>query len=113
MDTLKKYRQIVREVLQSYTEIEYANVDAKNDLVCDENGDRYLILSLGWSEKPRRRVHVCLIHLDIIDTKVWIQRDGTEDGVAGELEEAGIPKSDIVLGFQDPQVRHLTDYAVA
>ncbi len=113
MDTVSRYRQIVREVLQPYTEIEYANVDATNGLICDEGGDRYLILSTGWSEVPRRRVHGCLIHLDIIDGKVWVQRDGTEDGVAGELEEAGIPRTDIVLGFQEPAVRHLTDYAAA
>ena len=70
-------------------------------------------MSVGWSEKPRRRVHGCLIHIDILDGKVWIQRDGTEDGVALDLEEAGIPKSDIVLGFQEPEVRHLTEYAAA
>ena len=111
MDTLTKYRQIVREVLLPYTKIEYANVDAENDLLCDH--DRYVVLSVGWSEIPRRRVHGCLIHIDIIDGKIWIQRDGTEDGVAVDLEEAGVPKSDIVLGFQEPGVRHLTDYAAA
>ena len=113
MDTLSKYRQIIREILQPYTKIEYAYVDAHNTLVCDEDGDHYLILSMGWETNPKRRVHGCLIHLDIIDGKVWVQRDGTEDGVAGELEEAGIPKSDIVLGFHPPHVRPLTEYAAA
>lgn len=113
MDTLSKYRQIIRAVLQPYTEIEYAYVDAHNTLVSDEDGDHYLILSMGWETNPKRRVHGCLIHLDIIDGKVWVQRDGTEDGVAGELEEAGIPKSDIVLGFHPPHVRPLTEYAAA
>lgn len=113
MDTLSKYRQVIREVLQPYSKIEYAYVDAHNTLVCDEEGDHYLILSMGWETNPKRRVHGCLIHLDIIDGKVWVQRDGTEDGVAGELEEAGIPKSDIVLGFHPPHVRPLTEYAAA
>jgi hypothetical protein len=30
-----------------------------------------------------------------------------------KLEQAGIPKSDIVLGFQVPEVRPYTEYAVA
>jgi hypothetical protein len=66
---------------------------------------------VGW--EGSRRVHGALIHVDIVDGKIWIHRDGTEDGIAGELEEAGIPKSAIVLGFREPDVRPYTGYAVA
>ncbi len=52
------------------------------------------------------------MHLDIIDRKIWIQRDGTEDGIATDLEEAGIPKSDIVLAFHLQRLRKYTEYAV-
>ncbi len=34
MDTLTTYQRIVRDELQPYTEIEYADVDAHNKLVC-------------------------------------------------------------------------------
>ncbi|MCP4593455.1 MAG: XisI protein [bacterium] len=111
MDTVTTYQQIVQDVLQPYTEIEYAYVDAHNKLVCDEAGDHFIVLSMGWETKPKRRIHGCLIHIDIIDGKVWIQRDGTEDGVADELEDAGIPKSDIVLGFHEAHLRQYTGYA--
>ena len=113
MDALNTYREAIRNVLEPYTRIEYANVRIRNELICDEKNDRYLIMSEGWADNPRRRIHGCLIHVDIIDGKVWIQRDGTEDGVAGELEEAGIPKHDMVLGFHDPRVRKYTGYAAA
>lgn len=43
---------------------------------------------------------------------MWIQRDGTEDGIALDLENAGIPKDHIVLGFKPPEVRPMTGYAV-
>lgn len=72
--------------------------------------DRYVIMSVGWDNI--KRIHGSLIHIDIVGDKVWIQRDGTEDGVATELEEAGIPKSNIVLGFHPPDVRPDTGYAV-
>jgi hypothetical protein len=39
-------------------------------------------MTLGWDRKAR--VHGCLVHLDIIDGKIWVQRDETEDGVTYE-----------------------------
>jgi hypothetical protein len=30
--------------------------------------------------------------VDIINNKIWIQYDGTEQGIAGDLLAAGIPK---------------------
>ena len=37
----------------------------------------------------------------------------SEGEILRELEEAGVPKHDIVLGFRHPDVRPLTEYAVA
>ncbi|MEB3229320.1 MAG: element excision factor XisI family protein, partial [Synechocystis sp.] len=45
--------------------------------------------------------------------KVWIQHDGTENGIAHELEAAGIPKKQIVLAFKPITNRQLTEYAVS
>lgn len=53
------------------------------------------------------------MHFDIIDGKIWIQNNMTEWDVGEMLEEQGIPKSDIVLGFLKPSTRAFTDYAVA
>jgi len=58
-----------------------------------------------------KRVHGCLVHVDIIGGKIWIQRDGTEDGIAEELVRAGVPKEHIVLGFRSPQMRRFTEFA--
>ncbi len=66
---------------------------------------------LGWEEV--RQVHGCIIHVEIIEGKIWIHRDGTEDGIARELLEAGIPKECIVLGFKSPSVRKHTGFALA
>jgi len=60
-----------------------------------------------------RRVHGCLVHIDIINGKLWIQRDGTERGIANDLVEAGVPKKQIVLGFRSPEIRQPTEFAVA
>jgi hypothetical protein len=112
MDTLKRYREIIHDVLMPLTARRYSGLNVTNEAVFDEANDRYLIMSVGW-EGNVRRIHHCLVHLDVINGKVWIQRDNTEEGIAYALEEAGIPKSDIVLGFQPADVRPLTEYAVA
>ncbi len=113
MASMNAYRQICEEILSRYVDVKYANIDARNEAVFDEKNDRYLIVSVGWGIRPAGRVHGCLLHLDVIGGKVWIQRDGTQDGIALELEEAGIPKENIVLGFKRPELRPHTGYAAA
>lgn len=111
MGTLEGYRRIIRDVLTPYTQIVYANVDVRNLAAFDADNDQYVILSEGWNDQ--RHHHGCLIHIEIRAGKVWIQRDGTEDGIADELVAAGIPATDIVLGFQEPSVRPHTEFAIA
>jgi hypothetical protein len=111
MDTVKDYQQIVQNILLTYTQLQYAHGEFHNFRVFDCETDNYLVLSEGWDGDIR--IHGCLIHLQILDGKVWVQRDGTEDGIANDLVEAGIPKDHIVLGFHPPEVRPYTDYAAA
>lgn len=111
MDTLKDYRQIIQDVLSQSLHTKYANADIQNQAIFDQKNNSYCIMSRGWADV--KRIHSCLLHIDIIKDKVWIQQDGTEDGIADDLEHGGIPKSSIVLGFHEPQVRQYTGYAVA
>jgi|SRR5579871_1988318 len=112
MDKVTQYREIVQRILLPYVSHRYANADVENEAVFDRENDHYLIMQMGWQEGIRR-IHGCLLHLDIIGGKIWIQRDGTEDGIVYQLEDAGIPKSDIVPGFHPAKDRPLTGYAVA
>lgn len=111
MDSVTDDRAIIRRILRPYADIRYAHGDIHNETVFDDEAGRYLVVSQG--RMGRKRVHGCLIHVEIIGDKIWIQRDGTEDGIAGELLEAGIPKDRIVLGFWDPEARQLGEFAAA
>ena len=53
------------------------------------------------------------MHFDIIDDKVWVQQNNTDWEVGDMLEERGVLKSDIVVGFLPPELRAYTKYAVA
>lgn len=97
--------------MSPYTQISYANANIQNCLVIDEKHDQYLIVSEGWQNN--RRYHSVLIHVEIINSKIWIQCDNTEEGIAQDLLNSGISKEEIVLGFQEPQVRSYTGFAVA
>jgi XisI protein len=77
MDTLK---QAVLSVLQDYREFLGNDPETQLELVVDEHNDHYLLIEIGW--QGQRRMYGTLIHLDIIDHKIWIQQDGTEDGIA-------------------------------
>lgn len=54
------------------------------------------------------RIYVCLKH-----NKIWIEEDWTEDGVATDFLNAGVPKDDIVLAFHPPHLRQYTEFATA
>lgn len=111
MDKLENYRNIIERILAEYAAIPFAYGEINSEAVFDRAKDSYLLMTVGWEND--RRVHSCLVHVDIIDGKFWIQRDGTEDGIATDLEREGVPKSDIVLAFHAPELRKHTEYAIA
>lgn len=81
------------------------------EVVLDQDNDHYELMYAGWNGKYR--IHGSVLHIDIRNEKVWIQQDGTEEGIAEELVKAGIPRERIVLGFKPPEIRPHTDFAVA
>jgi hypothetical protein len=110
MDTIDTYRMIIQDILRGYVQMPYAYGEIHNEILFDCEADRYMVVSVGWQNA--KRIHGCLIHIDIIGDKVWIQRDGTEDGIANELLTSGIPKEKIVIGYQEPEIRQYTEFAV-
>ncbi|MBX9628623.1 MAG: XisI protein [Gemmataceae bacterium] len=104
------YRQTARRIVEEYAGHKPSVGEVDSYPMIDPDGDHYIAMQSGWVNG--HRAHGAFIHLDIIGGKVWIQFDGTDRPVADELEAAGIPKEDIVLGEQPPDVRHLTGYGV-
>ena len=54
-----------------------------------------------------------LVQVDIINGKLWVQRDGTYYGVTDRFVEAGVPKERIVLAFHSQAERELGEFATA
>nr|WP_293130356.1 XisI protein [Okeania sp. SIO3I5] len=79
-------------------------------LVIDATRNHYLLIEICWQNS--RLIYGTLIHLNIINQKIWIQEDGTEEGVADELVNLGIPHQQIVLAFKTIERRKITDFAL-
>ena len=115
MDQLNHYRDTIERLLSEIVRLiersSDTNPQLRNRTVFDRRSDNYLIVCEGW--QGARRIDTNVVHLEIINGKVWIQVDNTDQAIARQLEKAGVPKNDIVLGFQPPSVRPYTEYAAA
>ena len=103
------YPESVKTVLARHTK-NHASKGTEKELIFDCERNSYLVVHVGWENNER--AYGTVIHVDIRDGKICIQRDLTEEGVASELVELGVPKTDIVLGFKSPFVREFTGFAV-
>ncbi len=113
MDKIENYRNLIKKILTEYNRLvteRYTN-DAEMLLAFDEERDQYLWFQVGWKEN--KRVRGITVHARIKNSKIWIEEDWTEEGIANELLREGVPPSDIVLAFHHPEDRPLTDFAVA
>ncbi|MBR8840153.1 MAG: XisI protein [Stigonema ocellatum SAG 48.90 = DSM 106950] len=112
MDSLTtQYPDVVEKILLDYANFLGNDDEIQVELVFDRERDRYLLVEAGWQNGYR--IYGTLLHIDIINNKLWIQHDGTEEGIAGELVAAGIPKDHIVLGFKSLEERKHTDFAIS
>jgi XisI protein len=54
-------------------------------------------MRVGWQEM--KRVYHTTMHFDIKDGKIWIQQNMTDVDVGQELVDLGVPKEDIIWGY--------------
>lgn len=114
-NTVKKYRTILKEVLNAYAADEFNRKrqpdDMQTRLIMDTENDHYQVLYAGW--RNDRQIFSVIFHFDIIDGKIWVQRNISDYDIIEDIEQKGVPKSDIVLAFHAPAMRSFTEYAVA
>ena len=110
MASIEKLRDAVKQLLTEYAQIPTYDSQVEYKTIFDLKSDRYMLISIGWYRD--RRIHDCIMHLDIIDGQIWIQANNTDRYIAEELVAAGILPKSIVLGLQPPEVRQFTAYGV-
>jgi len=104
--TLAFYKSCVKRLLSAYESL--GTERSQVDLLFDDERMHYMAVRVGWIK--RKRLHLCLVHIDIYDGMIVIQCNNTEDLIVTELERLGIPRQQICLGFLPPEVRSLVDH---
>jgi XisI protein len=111
MDTQTRYQSLIKNILLDHTQYKPAFGEIDRKVVFDDVQGNYILLDLGW--EGEKQIHDCLIHVEMKGDTFWIHCDGTEDGVATELLDVGVPKENIVLAFHHPKERPYTGFAIA
>ncbi|MGB3694087.1 MAG: XisI protein [Spirulinaceae cyanobacterium] len=104
------YSQLIEEIIQRRYE-KSSSGQVQVEKVIDRDNQHYLLIQVGWMNN--KCYYGCLLHLDVIDGKIYIQQNNTEDLIAQRLVDLGVPKTDIVLGFHAPFERQFTEYALS
>ena len=83
MAKIDKYRDYIERILTEFSNYKSINEEVEAQTIFDRQRDHYQLVHVGWRNK--RRIYGCVLHVDIKDNKIWIQHDGTEIGIAGEI----------------------------
>lgn len=111
MASLEHYRTSVQQLLTEYAQRRTEKGDVEIQTIFDVERDHYQLMYIGWENQ--HRVFGPVMHVDIKNSKVWIQWNGTEESIADDLMALGVAREDIVLGFHPPFMREYTDFAVS
>lgn len=113
MDKRDIYAAIVRETISRSPYYVYGskNKAIETEFICDDAKGQYILLDIGW--RDGKRAFNPIVYVRIINDKIWMEEDRTEDGITEDLLRAGVPKEDIVLAFHSPEMRPYTEFAVA
>lgn len=83
----------------------------ENCLIIDQHRGSCLWMRIGWEHG--NRIEKIVIFARIKNQKIWIETDWTNKEITMDLMRAGIPNTDIVLGFLAPEERSLSEFAIA
>ena len=108
-----RYAEIIKNILSVHPLFVHQPLAPSRETVrvFDDVNGHYLLVALGW--QGQSRIYNTLVHIRLVEGKIWIEEDWTEEGIADDLLKAGVPKEDVVLALQHPAMRPYTDFAVA
>jgi XisI protein len=107
---LHTYRRVITTLLTDYAARSSTPL-FQCITILDSQQDHYQALDIGWDEDGRR-IFQPVIHIDILNDKIWIQENVTDLDLDTLFSAEGIHSSEIVLGLHSPSLRKLGIYAI-
>jgi frataxin-like iron-binding protein CyaY len=113
MDKVTQHQEKVIALLKTYISKYSDNFpELKDQLICDYETHNYQLVTVGWDNRGYH--YIVNFHFHITPQgKIWLLVNNTDIRIAEELVTFGVPRTDIVLGFQSPEIRPYTNFAVA
>lgn len=116
MGKTERYCELVKNHIGEMVDIVNQQIRTDDDegiahRVFDEQRRHYLLVKTGW--RNQRRIRGVTLFVRILDEKIHVEEDWTEEGIAGALLQAGVPAEDVVLEFHPPEMRKHTEFAHA
>ena len=110
---IKNYQQLIVALLTSHVSTYTGNQgELQDQLICDYESNNFQLVTVGWANNKYH--YIVNYHFMIKPSgKVWLMVNNKDSRIAEELVEQGIPRMDIVLGFQQLQYRQFTNFATA
>lgn len=98
MDQTMSYADILNQVVREEAKLQ-PSVQPRLKVVssCDREAGQFLLVVIGW-DNQRHWMHNILFHAQLVEGKVVIEEDMTEEGLTPSLIAAGIPEEDIISG---------------
>jgi len=113
---IKKYEKMILEILYSEV-IERKDSEVKDIVIADKQTHHYMLVRTGWDEWQNKKTFVneIVIHFHLAEDtgKIWLLANNTDVPITDPLHKAGVPASEIVLGFHAPSLRTAYGYALS
>jgi XisI protein len=105
-----RYRQLIIQLLMQHSSAP-VNGEVMTMPILDQERDHYQLLDIGWDEVGKR-VFQPIIHIDLLDGKIWIQENAMDVDIAKDLVAEGVEPLDIVLGLHSRSLRKFSEYGI-
>jgi len=111
MDKLTRYPQLIKQTLSEYVEFDHRQPEPGVEIlmIADEDRDHYPLFTLGLAQ--RKWVRNLRVYIRLIEGKIWIEHDLTEESIATESLRRGASEENIVLTFHPPEMRPCAEFA--
>ncbi|NET60400.1 MAG: XisI protein [Symploca sp. SIO2E6] len=95
MDKLTDYPKLIECILAEYISLcnRRPEPNIETFLIVDQPKGNYIWMNLGWQNGER--ITGMTVYVRLRDSKFWIEEDWTENGIATDLIQAGVPKEDM------------------
>ncbi len=109
MEKINKYKTILQTEMEYRAAIKSSNIPSlKRRLIVNATQSEFIIIKMGWHKKEFR--HYTVFHIEIkTNGQVWIYENNTDVNMIERLEQQGILRSDITLGFLTPIEDNVTE----